>query len=85
MRSSSSGIYAAKVRTNLSLNPNPNASTNPYPILNPIALTLTGQAEHPHAKDGERRIPLASITAIALESEPRLEFSGAPRLRLGLN
>eukprot|EP00321_Phaeocystis_globosa_P017592 CAMPEP_0118820238 /NCGR_PEP_ID=MMETSP1162-20130426/7562_1 /TAXON_ID=33656 /ORGANISM="Phaeocystis Sp, Strain CCMP2710" /LENGTH=151 /DNA_ID=CAMNT_0006750603 /DNA_START=61 /DNA_END=513 /DNA_ORIENTATION=+ len=27
------------------------------------------------AKDGERRIPLASITTIALESEPCLEFS----------
>ena len=32
-----------------------------------------------NAKDAERRIPLASITAIALESELYLEFSGAPR------
>ena len=33
-----------------------------------------------NAKDAERRIPLASITAIALESELYLEFSGAPRV-----
>ena len=29
-----------------------------------------------NAKDAERRIPLASITSIALESELYLEFSG---------